>query len=118
MPDLPSKPRSQRLHAAIFAVFAIAASGATGARSGYCTQGQGQGAAAPLVRAHAERDLDCPGSEIRIEEELTSYFKAIGCGRKARYRAACEGLKCVVAPEDGSIPWRDRPEPGTDVRQP
>jgi hypothetical protein len=70
--------------------------------------------ALPQVRAQAERDLDCPGSEIRIEEELTGMFKAVGCGRKARYRAACEHLACTVSHEDGqAIPWRDRPEPGS-----
>jgi hypothetical protein len=70
--------------------------------------------ALPQVRAQAERDLDCPGSEIRIEEELSGMFKAVGCGRKARYRAACEHLACTVSPEDGqAIPWRDRPEPGS-----
>jgi len=41
-------------------------------------------------------------------------FKAVGCGRKARYRAACVHLACTVSPEDGqAIPWRDRPEPGS-----
>lgn len=70
--------------------------------------------AIPQIRAQAERDLDCPGSEIRIEEELSGMFKAVGCGRKARYRAACEHLACTVSHEDGqAIPWRDRPEPGT-----
>src|SRR5688572_21009618 len=70
--------------------------------------------ALPQVRMHAERDLDCPGSEIRIEEELSGMFKAVGCGRKARYRAACEHLGCTVSHEDeNAIPWRDRPEPGS-----
>jgi hypothetical protein len=70
--------------------------------------------AIPQVRGLAERDLDCPGSDIRIEEELTGMFKAVGCGRKARYQAACVHLACTVSPEDGpAIPWRDRPEPGS-----
>lgn len=70
--------------------------------------------AIPQVRGLAERDLDCPGSDIRIEEELSGMFKAVGCGRKARYRAACEHIACTVSPEDGqAIPWRDRPEPGS-----
>lgn len=70
-------------------------------------------AAVPLVRHHAERDLDCPGADIRItQEQFTGYYNAIGCGRKARYRAACEGLSCTVSPEGGpAIPWRDRPPP-------
>lgn len=72
----------------------------------------GQSAALPMVRYEAERDLDCPGAEIRIEEELSGFFSATGCGRRARYRAACEGLSCTVSPENGpAIPWRDRPPP-------
>jgi hypothetical protein len=69
-------------------------------------------AATPLIRAHAASDLDCPDEEIRIEQELTGYFKAIGCGRKAYYSAACQGLSCVVSEKGGQvIPWRDRPAP-------
>jgi len=71
------------------------------------------GAAVPLVRAHAASDLDCPDAEIRITEELGGRYKAVGCGRKATYRTACEGLQCEVRSADGpAIPWRDRPEPG------
>ena len=74
----------------------------------------GAGAAAPQVRARAAYDLDCPDADIRLQEELGGQFKAIGCGRKARYRAACDALSCVVRGEDEpAIPWRDRPEPGT-----
>lgn len=70
--------------------------------------------ALPQVRMQAERDLDCPGSDIRIQEELSGMYKAVGCGRTARYRAACEHLACTVSHEDGqAIPWRDRPEPGS-----
>lgn len=77
----------------------------------YATPG---GAAPPLVRVHAAKDLDCPDEEIRIEQEFTGYFKAVGCGRKAYYQAACQGLKCVVSERESgqAIPWRDRPEPG------
>jgi len=65
-----------------------------------------------LVRTHAERDLDCSASEIRIEEELGGFYKAVGCGRKQRYRTACDALNCTVRPAEGqAIPWRDRPEP-------
>ncbi len=75
-----------------------------------CTQAGKR--AEPLVRVHAERDLDCPGHNIRIQEELGGRYKAIGCGRKAMYRAACDGLQCEVRDEDDpAIPWRDRPEP-------
>jgi hypothetical protein len=77
----------------------------------------GAGAAAPLVRERAAYDLDCPDAQIRLEEELGGQFKAIGCGRKARYRTACDGLSCVVRGEDEpAIPWRDRPEPGAPGR--
>lgn len=70
-------------------------------------------AATPLVRAQAAHDLDCPDEDIRIEQELTGYFKAIGCGRKAYYSAACQGLQCVVSDRENGqvIPWRDRPAP-------
>jgi hypothetical protein len=71
------------------------------------------GAAEPLVRNDAARDLDCPASKIVLKEELGGRYEAIGCGRKARYRTACEGITCEVRPEDGpAIPWRDRPDPG------
>lgn len=70
-------------------------------------------AATPLIRAHAAHDLDCPDEDIRVEQELTGYFKAIGCGRKAYYSAACEGLSCVVSERESgkAIPWRARPDP-------
>jgi len=69
-------------------------------------------AAVPLVRVHAEKDLDCPGDDVRIEEEMGGRYKAVGCGRKAYYRSACDGLTCTVQPEEeGALPWRDRPTP-------
>jgi hypothetical protein len=72
-----------------------------------------RGAAEPMVRVRAGSDLDCPDRDIRIEEELGGRYKAIGCGRKAYYRTACEGLRCDVRGEDEpAIPWKDRPEPG------
>jgi hypothetical protein len=74
-------------------------------------------AAVPQVRARAAYELDCPDRDIRVDEEAGGWFKAVGCGRKARYRAACDGLSCVVRGEDEpSIPWRDRPEPGSLTR--
>lgn len=75
-------------------------------------------AATPLVRVHAAHDLDCPDQDIRIEQELTGYFKAVGCGRKAYYSAACQGLSCVVSAREGGavIPWRDRPDPSEPHR--
>lgn len=70
------------------------------------------GAAVPSVRARATTDLDCPDDQIRISEELGGRYKAIGCGRKAYYRTACDGLRCEVRGEgEPAIPWKDRPEP-------
>ena len=69
--------------------------------------------ALPQVRSRAVDDLDCPEKLIRIQEELGGHFRADGCGRKVRYRTACEGLVCEVRNEDEpAIPWRDRPPPG------
>ena len=69
------------------------------------------------MRAHAAYDLDCPDAEVRVQEELGGRFKAIGCGRKALYLAACDGLQCEVQPDNGgAMPWRDRPDPGTPSR--
>jgi hypothetical protein len=80
------------------------------------TQAMGGGAAEPLVRHHAEIDLDCPNDEIRVEEELGGRYKAVGCGRKAVYQTACEALACEVRPEsDPAIPWKDRPDPSDPV---
>jgi hypothetical protein len=77
-----------------------------------CAPTTGAGAALPLVRVHAETDLDCPGGQIRIEEELGGRYKAVGCGRKAYYRTACVGLTCEVRGEDEPpIPDRARPDP-------
>ena len=69
--------------------------------------------AIPLVRYHAEKDLDCPAADIRIEQKLGGKFKAIGCGHKVEYQTACDGLQCVVYGEgEKAVPaWRDRPEP-------
>ncbi|WP_437812136.1 hypothetical protein [Sorangium sp. So ce1078] len=68
--------------------------------------------AMPMVRARATSDLDCADKDVRVEEQLGGQFKAVGCGRKAYYRAACEALRCVVSGEgEAAVPWRDRPEP-------
>jgi len=108
---LPSRALRTR---SLLATCAGIAAAALLVSEGAACHATGSRPALPQVRAQAERDLDCPGSEIRIEEELSGMFKAVGCGRKARYRAACEHLACTVSPEDGqAIPWRDRPEPGS-----
>jgi len=77
-----------------------------------------RGAAEPLVRVHAASDLDCPDSDIRLSEEWGGHYKAVGCGRKAYYRTACDGLSCVVQPAEGgpAIPWKDRPDPNLPVQ--
>lgn len=68
--------------------------------------------AMPMVRARATSDLDCADRDVRVEEQIGGQFKAVGCGRKAYYRAACEALRCVVSGEgEAAVPWRDRPEP-------
>ena len=35
----------------------------------------------------------------------------VGCGHRATYLTACEGLKCTVEEQGQSIPWRARPDP-------
>lgn len=77
-----------------------------------CATGYPLGAeqAKPLVRADAERDLDCPPEDIRVTESIGNVFEAIGCGQKAVYKANCEGTRCVVHREgDTFVPFRDRP---------
>lgn len=79
--------------------------------------GPGTSAATPLVRERAAYELDCPDKDIRVEEQMGGVFKAVGCGRKAMYRAVCDALTCVVHGEDEpALPWRDRPDPGAPGR--
>ncbi|XXX76307.1 hypothetical protein WMF30_52520 [Sorangium sp. So ce134] len=83
-----------------------------GALSPACSVANVPSNAMPMVRARATSDLDCPDKDVRVEEQLGGLFKAVGCGRKAYYRAACEALRCVVSGEgEAAVPWRDRPEP-------
>jgi hypothetical protein len=68
--------------------------------------------ALPAVRARATTDLDCPEASIVITERIGGRLEAVGCGRKAGYRAACIALSCEVRGEaDEPIPDRDRPDP-------
>ena len=67
--------------------------------------------AIPMVRVQASSDLDCPQKDIRIVRSLGGQFEAIGCGHRASYNTACEGLRCTVAPEGQTVPWRARPDP-------
>jgi hypothetical protein len=100
------QPRAPRVSGAtallaLFPLFTAACFATSGASSN----------AIPLVRAHAETDLDCPGDQIRITQQFGGRFEAIGCGHKAVYNTACEGLRCTVAEPGKNIPWRDRPDP-------
>ncbi|WP_437733453.1 hypothetical protein [Sorangium sp. So ce1335] len=89
-----------------------------GALSPACTVANVPSNAMPMVRARATSDLDCPDKDVRIEEQLGGQYKAVGCGRKAYYRAACEALRCVVHGEgEAMVPWRDRPDPAEVDRQ-
>jgi hypothetical protein len=71
-------------------------------------------AAVPLVRVHANKDLRCPDDKISVEPLIGGRYVASGCGRRAEYHSACDGLQCSVGRE-GEDPnaWRDRPEPGS-----
>lgn len=72
-----------------------------------------RGAAEPMVRLRAEKDLECPQSEIALETlEIGNRYKATGCARTKIYRTACRGLECTVSGDDEApIPWADRPAP-------
>jgi hypothetical protein len=77
----------------------------------------GAARAKPIVLLDAQRDLDCPERDIRVVEGLGGTFEAVGCGRIARYKAACDGTSCVVHRDDGPpVPFRDRPAPGDTPR--
>lgn len=83
--------------------------------SGCLTTSGASSNAIPMVRLHAESDLECPGKDIRIREMLGGRFEAVGCGHRAEYLTACEGLKCVVEDQGKAVPWRARPEPTTNL---
>jgi len=67
--------------------------------------------AIPMVRVQASSDLDCPQKDLRVVQNLGGQFEVFGCGHKVTYTAACEALRCVVAPEGQQVPWRARPDP-------
>jgi hypothetical protein len=67
--------------------------------------------AIPGVRVQAEHDFDCAQEQIRITQQLGGRFEAVGCGHRATYLTACEGLHCTVEEQGKSIPWRARPDP-------
>lgn len=96
--------RSQMLTGALISAFFVVLPG--------CTVNS-RGAAEPMVRLRAEKDLECPSSEITLEAiEIGNRYRARGCGRTKVYRSACRGLECTVSGEDEpAIPWADRPAP-------
>jgi len=77
-----------------------------------------RGAAEPMVRMRAAKDLDCAQKEVALQAlEIGNRYKAIGCGRTKVYRTACHGLQCTVRGDDEpAIPWHDRPDPDAPHR--
>ena len=67
--------------------------------------------ALPGVLVRAERDFDCDQKAIRVTQQIGGRIEAIGCGHRATYLTACEGLQCTVEDQGQSIPWRARPDP-------
>jgi hypothetical protein len=68
--------------------------------------------AKPLVLNDAEADLNCPAQDIRVTEGWGGAFEAVGCGEVRRYKANCEGTRCVVHKDDEPpVPFKDRPAP-------
>lgn len=67
--------------------------------------------AIPAVKVQASSDLDCPQKGIKVVKEWGGRFEVIGCGRRAVYNTACDGLRCTAAPLGQTVPWGARPEP-------
>jgi hypothetical protein len=99
---LPSSP-SLALAAALVALAASSA--------GCFTTNGASANAMPVVRVQASSDLDCPQKDLRVVQSWGGQFDVVGCGHKATYNTSCEGLRCVVAPEGQTVPWRARPDP-------
>ena len=91
-------------------VTALAAGAALLASACFTTNGASANAI-PGVLVRAEKDFDCAQESIRVNQQLGGRFEAIGCGHRATYLTACEGLKCTVEEQGQSIPWRARPDP-------
>jgi len=84
------------------------------ALSAGCGTGYPLGAqnAKPLVLNDAEIDLECPASDIRVEEGWGGRYEATGCGQKRVYKANCDGVRCVVHKDDEPpVPFKDRAAP-------
>jgi hypothetical protein len=102
----------------LWARVVIVLGGAVAAAATACGTGYPIGAenAKPLVLNDAERDLDCPVADIRVEEGFGGTWEAVGCGKKRRYNALCDGVSCEVHGEDEPfVPWHDRPSPNDPV---
>jgi len=84
------------------------------ALSAGCGTGYPLGAqnAKPLVLNDAEIDLECPASDIRVEEGWGGRYEATGCGQKRVYKANCDGVRCVVHKDDEPpVPFKDSAAP-------
>jgi hypothetical protein len=79
--------------------------------AGCFTTGGASANAIPMVRVQASGDLDCPQKDLRVVKNFGGEFEVFGCGQKATYNTACDGLRCVVAPPGQSVPWAARPAP-------
>ncbi len=65
-----------------------------------------------IVEGDAERDLECPREDMLVKELWGGLWEARGCGRKMRYTANCDSIRCEVHREDeAAVPFKDRPEP-------
>lgn len=102
--SLPHSARSAPYLLLVIGTLGASACGAYG--TGYAT---GASAAKPIVLSDASKDLDCPQSDVRVEEKWGGRWEAVGCGRKAMYNAKCDGVSCQVAPDGTAVPWADRP---------
>ncbi len=67
--------------------------------------------AIPAVKVQASTDFDCPQNQIRVVKEWGGQFDVIGCGQKATYNTACDGIRCTAAPRGQVVPDFSRPPP-------
>lgn len=59
--------------------------------------------ATPMVRARAADDLVCAEATIKVVRGMDGNYTAVGCGKRAKYTALCEGTRCSVAREGDSL---------------
>ncbi len=67
--------------------------------------------AIPALKVQASQDFDCPQNQIRVTKEWGGNYDVVGCGQKATYNTACDGLKCTAAPRGQVVPDFARPDP-------